>query len=191
MPILIIIAIFSTVFLIPFELRRGASMKSRIFGLIDIEPENQGGSFRKDYDMIIETVADEENIPFALLKAHGVIESSLNPRAFTDENPTGRSDRQGWASRGLMQVLWWPNSDRFKSYGFPDVDLANGELLFDPYTNVHIAAKIIKRNLNACGGNLQDAINMYNTGKKYTEYRAPNNYTSKVLSTYKQLIKEI
>lgn len=161
----------------------------RLYNLPDVEPENQGGSFNRDYDFYFETSADDSGVPFALLKAHAIMESSLNPAAFRDENPKNRADRQGWASRGLMQILWWPGSERWKKYGFGDATLGvSGVRMFEPQVNLAIASKLIRDNLNACNGNLRDAINMYNSGKKESEYVAPYEYVDRVLKNYSTLI---
>lgn len=164
---------------------------TRIYSLEDIDPIDQGGGFKKDYDPQFETAADEQSIPFALIKAHAIAESSLNPRAFRDENPTKRIDREGWASRGLCQLLYWPGSDRFAQYGYPSSKLGNGDSLFDPGINIDIAAQLIKSNLVTCNGNLRDAINMYNTGKKESQYKAPLGYVDKVLGYYNKIIKKV
>jgi len=160
----------------------GSALKSNY---PDIDPNKQGGTFKKDYDFFFKHAADSAGVPFALVKAHAIAESSLNPLAFTDESNTG-SNRDGWASRGLMQVLWWPDSDRFEKYGFPDDMLEEGELLHDPNTNTLIGACIIRDNL-ARFKNVRDAINAYNTGKSEADHPAPNNYVNKVIGYYKQL----
>lgn len=165
--------------------------KERLYTLKDVDPDFQGGTYKKDFDLQFETVADETGVPFALLKAHAIAESSLKPSAFRDES-SGRVDRKGWASRGLMQILWWPNSDRFKKYGYPDSKLGvDGILMFDPYVNIKIAAELIKQNLLACRGNLRDAVNMYNTGKKEADFKAPFNYVDKVTNNYNKILGEI
>jgi len=161
----------------------------KLFNLPDIELSQAGGTFKKDFDMIFESVSDEIGIPAALLKAHAIAESSLNPKAFRDENPSKRTDRQGWASRGLMQVLFWPGSTRFNQFGYSSAALSDGERLFEPYTNVRVAAKLIEANLNATKGNIRDAINMYNTGVKESVRVAPENYVGKVLGYYETIIK--
>ena len=192
MPIVLVGLVFISVMM----LSRGAlgssenMSKKRNWDLDDIEPENQGGSLKTDYDIIFEKYADKYDVPFALLKAHAYRESSLKPTAFMDENPSKRSDRVGWASRGLMQTLWWPKSQRFKKYGYPDEILSNGEAIFRPEVSIDIGAQIIRDNLKACDGVLRDAINMYNTGKKEAQYQAPNDYVGKVLSTYNLLINK-
>lgn len=165
--------------------------KQRLFNLPDIDPSEQGGSYKQDYDVFFESVADATDVPFALLKAHALMESSLKPDAFRNENPSNRADRQGWASRGLMQILWWPGSNRWKKYGYPDSVLMNdGSGMFDPHTNIDIAAHLIAENINKCEGNIRDAINMYNTGKKESVYKAPYSYVDRVMAFYSKLIKK-
>lgn len=162
--------------------------KTRLYGLRDVlDPSEQGGSFKRDFDSVFWNVAQDMQVPFCLLKAHAIAESSLDPQAYVDES-NQRADRKGWASRGLMQVLWWPGSNRFDKYGFPDSEMMNGDLLFDPDVNVTIAAHIISDNLRSSQGNIRDAINMYNTGKKEAQYQAPGGYVDKVLGFYNQLL---
>lgn len=163
---------------------------TRLYNLPDIDPSLQGGSYNKNFDIYFEAAADEFGVPFALLKAHAFRESSFKEKAFRDENPTKRTDRIGWASRGLMQLLFWPGSTRFQKYGFgPE---RSPDDLYSPATNTRIAAQLIRDNLKACSGNVKDAVNMYNTGVKYTTRVAPHNYTENVLQTYSQLVgKEI
>jgi len=172
------------------SIETGIKVKTRLYDLPDVEPDLQGGSYKRDYDFYFESAADEFGVPFALLKAHAFRESSFREKAFRDENPSKRTDRIGWASRGLMQLLFWPGSTRFEKYGFSSS--RDPDDLYSPMTNVRIAAQLIRDNLNACGGNVKDAINMYNTGVKYSKRQAPDQYTEKVLSYYSTLIgKEI
>ena len=166
-----------------------AAPKKRLFDLPDIDPADAGGNFKKDYNFIYEAAADKYGVPFALLKSHAQIESSENEKAFRDENPQKNPKRIGWASRGLMQTLFWPGSDRFVKYGYTSDDLDDGERLFDPSVNVDVAAQLIRDNLNACKGNVRDAINMYNAGVKESVRQAPLNYVGKVLAKYETIIK--
>jgi soluble lytic murein transglycosylase-like protein len=164
-------------------------MSKRLFNLDDVTPEEQSGGYNTDYDVVFESAAEKHKVPFALMKAHAIQESSLNPSAFMDENPKSNPDRDGWASRGLMQVLWWPGSSRFVKYGYSDSDLGfDGVRLFEPELNIDIAAQIIRDNLKACGGNVRDAINMYNSGAKESVRPAPGNYTDKVYSNYLKIL---
>lgn len=184
-----LIAIIAAIFYSNEESEGFKPMK-KLFNLPDIDPSLQGGTFSREFDLEFKAVSDETGVPFALLKAHAIRESSLNPKAFRDENPTKRVDRIGWASRGLMQILWWPKSERWAKYGYPDALLGpDGSFMFEPYINVKIAGQLIRDNLNFCGGNLRDAINMYNTGKKEAHFKAPHDYVNKVISSYETLIK--
>ena len=164
-------------------------IKNRLYDLPDIDPDLQGGNFKKDFDFVFEATADKWQVPFALLKAHAIKESSLNDKAFRDENPTKRKDRIGWVSRGLMQTLFWPGSTRFDKYGYTSEILSDGERLFNPTVNVDVAAQLIRENLKICRGNLRDAINMYNSGKKESVYKAPYNYVDDVIKNYEIIIK--
>lgn len=159
--------------------------------LKDIDPDKQGGGYKKDFDQAFIRASKKRGVPFALIKAHAIAESSLKPEAYRDES-SGRADRKNWASRGLMQILWWPGSERWKKYGYPDADLGNdGSIMFDPDINTDIAAALIKDNLKATKNNVRDAINMYNTGKTEAQYKAPYGYVDKVLGYYKKLIGEV
>lgn len=181
------------------EMANGKYIK-RLFGLLDVLPSAQGGSYKKDYDLFFDAAADMYNVPFALLKAHAIQESSLKAEAYRSENPQNRADREGWASRGLLQLLWANDKnnslatnklyDRFKKYGYSgdQIAISNGDLLFSPKVNTEIAAALIRDNLNACGGNIRDAINMYNTGVKESVRAAPYDYVNKVMGYYNKIL---
>lgn len=175
------------------------SVMNRIYNLKDVSIGGQSGGYKRDYDFYFMEAADEFKVPFALLKAHAIKESSLNPKAYLDENPKRDTAKNGWASRGLMQLLWANDKlttqklyDRFKKYGYSGdvISYSNGDLLFDVTVNLRIAAQLIRDNLQACGGNIQDAINMYNTGVKYSVRQAPGGYTEKVVEYYKKILGE-
>lgn len=181
-----------------FAAKGDSDVNTRLYGLKDVEPENQKGSFKTDYDPIFKAVADEFGVPFALLKAHAIHESSLNANAYRDES-NGRADRPGWASRGLMQLLWAPqdpktgdkgiNNQRWTKYGYSAKDLGvDGIRQFEPLVNIRIAAQLIRDNLKASGGNLRDAINMYNSGQKESVSPAPGNYTGIVYGYYTKIL---
>ena len=156
---------------------------STIGSLPDVAPENQKGNFKRDYDDVFYEIGRAYGVPFALLKAHAIKESSLNRSAFRQE-PNGK------ASYGLMQVLWWPNSNRFKNWGFPDDYIRDGSMLYDPEVNVSIACEIILDNYTRLK-NLRDAINAYNTGVKESVRVAPYDYVDKVLGYYSTIIGRI
>lgn len=161
--------------------------KGKLYGLKDSTPETQGGDYKKAFDASYKRASDLTGVPFALIKAHAIRESSQNPNAFVDES-NGQAKREGWASRGLMQILWWPRSNRFAEFGYPDEALgSDGSVMFQPDINTEIAAKLIAKNLKACDGNLRDAINMYNTGVKESVRVAPHNYVDDVLGYYEEI----
>lgn len=152
-----------------------------IGSLPDVRPESQSGNYKRDYDDVFYEIGVEGyGVPFALLKAHAIKESSLNRSAFRQE-PNGK------ASYGLMQVLWWKNSNRFKNWGFPDDMIGDGSLLYDPQVNVAIACEIILDNYSRLK-NLRDSINAYNTGVKESVRIAPYEYVDKVLNYYSTII---
>lgn len=165
------------------------NVPEKLYGLVDILPADQGGNFKKDFDYIMESDSVKTGVPFGLIKAHAFVESSLNARAFRDENPDKKASRTGWASRGLMQLLFWPGSTRFEQYGYDSDDLSGGDDLFDPLINIDIGSQLIASNLKACKGNLRDAINMYNTGAKESVRIAPLGYVDKVIKNYELIVK--
>jgi len=166
-----------------------SGLKKRLYDMPDIDPSLQGGNFKTDYDLLILANADATGVPFALLKAESAHESSLRPSAFLDENPKKLKERQGWASRGLLQLLWWPGSERFKRYGWPDEKLGvDAVRLFEPGVNLEIGAQFMRDNIHACKGNVRDTINMWNTGKKESQLKAPNGYVDKVVANYEKII---
>lgn len=168
----------------------GASkMSGMSTGLRDVLPDEQGGKFKRDFDKSFLRASNMTGVPFALIKAHAIAESSLNPNAYRDESG-GRADRKGWASRGLMQILWWPKSERWKKFGYSDAMLgSDGSLMFNTDVNTELAAKLIKANLKSTDNNIRDAINMYNTGKTEAQFKAPFNYVDKVMGYYNTLLK--
>lgn len=151
-------------------------------GLEDIPPPDQGGGYDQSNDYSFIQARDKWGVPFALLKATAIKESSLNPSAFRQE-PNGR------ASYGLMQLLWWEGSNRFKQFGLSADEISRDmSVLYDPDRNVDVAAQLIMANWKACNGNLRDTINMYNTGVKESEREAPGGYVNKVLKYYGNII---
>lgn len=148
--------------------------------LPDVLPENQGGNYKRDYDFDFYNGCVNNGVPFALLKAHAIKESSLNHRAFRQE-PSGK------ASYGLMQVLWWKGSNRFNIWGYSDDRIGDGSLLYDPEINIDIACQIIIDNFKRLKS-LRDSINAYNTGVKESVRVAPYQYVDKVLNYYSTII---
>lgn len=154
-------------------------------GYPDVDPTNQGGPFSIEFDNAFGIARDRVGVPFALLKAHAVRESAMDPHAIRNEPASG--SRPPSASYGLMQILWWPQSNRFAKYSYSDDFIGDGSPLYDPTVNATIAAHIIKDNLNRFG-NLRDAINAYNTGVAEATRAAPNNYVDDVLGYYSTIV---
>ena len=76
---------------------------------------------------------------------------------------------------GVCQI----NVQHFDRNGLDNEDLLDDEI------NIELAAKILRHNLNICGGNYNCALSMYNTGQKSCE--KGRRYTSKVLRARKKL----
>lgn len=150
-----------------------------VSNLKDVDPDSQSGNHKTTYDWAFIAARDSVGVPFALLKAHAIRESSLDPSAFRQE-PTGK------ASYGLMQILWWQNSNRFNNYGYSDDQIGDGSLLYQADINCIIASHIIQENLHRFG-NLRDAVNAYNTGVAESVRVAPGNYVNDVLKYYQEI----
>lgn len=156
---------------------------SKLLNLPDIDPDSQGGVYKRDFDDYFKRWSDETGVPFALLKAHAIRESSLKPNAFLADSRGG--------SYGLMQLSIGDSSaDRFAVYDWPKTRLGGFENLYDPDINIEIASKLIADNLKRFK-NVKDAINAYNTGVAYSTRVAPKNYTEDVLNYYSTLVKGI
>jgi len=154
-------------------------------GFPDIDPQNQGGLWKTDFDDSFKRASEKNDVPFALIKAHAIRESALKPNAIRNELAT--SKRPPSASYGLMQILWWPNSNRFAGYGYNDDFIGDGSILYNTDVNADIAAHLIRENLQRFG-TLRDAINAYNTGVGEGTRVAPGNYVNDVLSYYSKLV---
>jgi len=147
----------------------------------DIDPANQGGGYSVVYDDSFVSASQKTGVPFALIKAHAIRESSLDGGAYHYDNP------KSGASYGLMQVEWVKGTNRLAQFGYPDDKLTDGSLLYDFDTNAFLGASIIKQNLDRFG-NLRDAINAYNTGATEAKHQAPANYVDDVVKYYSALV---
>lgn len=169
--------------------------RNNSWNLPDIDSSNQQGGFSSAYDESFEKASGATGVPFALLKAHAIRESSLNPNATHQDTATE-------SSFGLMQVEWCtdPSSslyDRLSKYGgaYSGDNIAANNMLSDPDTSAFLGASIISDNLgwlNPSGKNglqgLRDVINAYNTGVAETTREAPSNYVNDVINYYQTLI---
>lgn len=149
------------------------------FGLDDVEPEDQGGNYTREFDDAFIQARESTGVPFALMKAHAIRESRLKPRAVANE-PGGKQ------SYGLMQILWWKGSNRFAQWGYNADTISDGSMLYDPLVNTYLGGMVIADNLSRLG--LRDSVNAYNTGVKESVRVAPNHYTDDVLKYYAELI---
>lgn len=152
-------------------------------GYPDIDPSKQGGFFySKKYDDAFVSASGNTSVPFALLKAHAIRESSLNETAYHFDNETSG------ASFGLMQLEFKNGKNTWVKYGYSDGDLgSDGAMLYDVGINTYLGAKLIHDNLVSCG-NLRDAINMYNTGVRESVRVAPKNYVDDVIKYYSKIV---
>lgn len=99
---------------------------------------------------MINSIAQQYNVPPALILAHMKQESSFNPNAYRAEPAIGD------ASIGLMQVLLG-TARKF-------VPEATAEQMYDPTFNTNVGTAYIAENLNRYEGNILDAIAAYNAG---------------------------
>ncbi len=168
------------------------------WGLPDIDSSNQGGDFDTTYDEAFEKASGATGVPFALIKAHAIRESSLDPNASHQDSSTQ-------SSYGLLQIEWSANMssslfNRLSKYGsqYSGANIAAGaSVINDPDTNAFLGACIIKDNLNWLTPNgkngmqgLRDAINAYNTGTTESKHPAPVNYVNDVLAYYSKIINQ-
>lgn len=112
------------------------------------------------YDLHILRAARAWGIEPALLKAHVARESAFNPQAVRQE-PQLPADppykpTPGDASYGLAQVL----ERTARRLGFR----GTVSQLYDPATNLDLAAHLIRDNLRTAGAQLPIAISAYNAG---------------------------
>ena len=96
------------------------------------------------FDPLFERYGKQYNLPPTLLKTLAGKESSFNPRAVGATNSNGSTDY------GLMQH----NSRYIKERGITDWS--------DPEQSVAAAAKLLRQNLDAEGGDLRAAVRRYN-----------------------------
>jgi soluble lytic murein transglycosylase-like protein len=163
-------------------------VRNNKWSLPDIDSTDQQGGYDTTYDESFEKASAQTGVPFALIKAHAIRESSLKPNAYHFDNSSE-------ASFGLLQVEWGTASsiaNRLSKYGPYSADqLRDGSILYDPDTSAYLGACIIRDNLDWLKGNLRDAINAYNTGHAESGGEAPANYVDDVLTYYGKIIGEV
>jgi soluble lytic murein transglycosylase-like protein len=104
------------------------------------------------YLPIIFKYAVPYGVDAALVLGHMKNESSFNPKAYRYEAKLND------ASYGLMQLLL-STAQKYEN--------VTAQQLYDPETNIRIAMKYIRDNLNDWSGNVRDAIAAYNAGDVY------------------------
>jgi transglycosylase-like protein with SLT domain len=171
--------------------------RSNPWNLPDIDSANQAGGFDTTYDQSYEKASGSTGVPFALIKAHAIRESSQNPTATHADTATN-------SSYGLLQVEWSTDTssslyNRLQKYGVIQFSgsALSPTVLEDPDTSAFLGASIIADNLNwlTPGGKnglqgLRDTINAYNTGTTEAKIEAPANYVNDVMNYYQQILGE-
>lgn len=193
------IVVFALIAICGYELAQGTAssntsegnnlvVRTNKWNLPDIDSTDQQGGYDTTYDESFEKASAQTGVPFALIKAHAIRESSLKPNVYHFDNSSE-------ASYGLMQVEWGTASsvaNRLSKYGPYSADqLRDGSILYDPDTSAYLGACIIRDNLDWLKGNLRDAINAYNTGHAESGGEAPANYVNDVVTYYGKIIGEV
>ena len=119
-------------------------------------------------DAVFTSVSAEIGVNDKLLKAICTVESNLNPKSYNHHDGGAEN-----SSFGICQVLYITavenglvDDNCKKSFeGVPSENLNSDSCkLFDVYTNIRIAAKIFKRQLDTYEGNEFNAVAAYNSG---------------------------
>lgn len=151
-------------------------------GALMMRAANVKASEITGYDEIFRRWGARYGVDWRLIKAHAMVESSLDAEAVNPSDP----------SYGLMQVLCTardqdsPCTNRFVVDGWAE---ATPRRLLDPDFNVRIAAQIIAYNLRAWGW--PRGIAVYN---RWAERLSPEagpfanqRYVDRVLAVYREL----
>lgn len=143
-------------------------------------------TYEQQYLPLVTRYGQAYNVPIALILAHMKQESNFNYLA--NRNEPAINDK----SYGLMQVLL----GTAKSIE-PNVTAAK---LYEPETNIRIAVKYIKSNLNRYKNDIKHSIAAYNAGYvwqnaqgQYTNSKGRtnvNDYVNSVHAYYLQYIKQ-
>lgn len=138
---------------------------------------------KETLDEIFKKHADRNGLDWKLLKAIGMQESSLNPKAINPADP----------SYGLMQILCTPSSNGVCANKFPAVSdwpPNSKEQLLDADYNVSVGAQILAWNIKTFG--VRKGVAVYNSWKARFETEPFSNqrYVDNVFSNYKRLRDE-
>jgi len=113
------------------------------------------------FDSLFRAAGSQYGVDPLILKAIACQESSLNPAAVNNGNPSD-------PSYGLMQISCEPDGNGGclqGEFNFADWPPSGGpNALLDPSTSIHYAAELMAENLSATGGNVWQAVAMYNSG---------------------------
>jgi soluble lytic murein transglycosylase-like protein len=135
----------------------------------------------RSLDDIFRDVGSKVGLDWLLLKAIGVTESNLNPRAVNPADP----------SYGVMQILCTTNNGSDVCVNkLPAVSEWNGATinrLYDPSYNILIGARILAWNIDRYG--FEKGIAVYNNWSARNESKpfTNQNYVDKVLANYERL----
>ncbi|MHB1430324.1 MAG: lytic transglycosylase domain-containing protein [Rhodocyclaceae bacterium] len=132
----------------------------------------------RTFDPLFIAAGQKYGVDPLLLKAIALHESSLNPAAANTSNPSD-------PSYGLMQMSCMPDGNggclasEFNLRGWPP---SSARALFNPATSIDFGAQLLAQNLRATGGNVWEAVAMYNSGSTYDPA-----YVSAVQAFYTQM----
>lgn len=162
-------------------------IRSNKWNAPDIDATLQNGDYDTTYDDSFEKASARTGVPFALIKAHAIRESSLKPNAYHYD------DAANGASYGLLQVEWMKsgkNYNRLAQFGYSGDTIKDGSILYNADVSAFLGASIMAQNLTRFNSNIRDAINAYNTGVAEATRAAPGNYVDDVISYYEEILGE-
>jgi hypothetical protein len=143
------------------------------------------------YRDLMHRLGEREGVDPLLLEAVSFQESSWRADAFRFEPAfyerylkgkpqfKGQVPRRISSSYGLFQVMY----STALEHGFSD----EPEVLFVPFTNILMGARILKSLLSWAGGDVAQALAAYNGGKGNWKAAIPGDYARRVLTHYTRL----
>jgi len=146
------------------QIKSGSAANDAQYGALQKLGYAQGSSLAK-YDTLFTQAAVQYSVDAALLRAVTYVESRGNPKAVSSQG-----------AKGLMQLM--PATAR--SLGVQDS--------FDPQQNISGGAKLLKENLAATGGDVDNALRMYHGGTNRSQWGAKTQeYVTLVKKAYAEL----
>lgn len=152
-----------------------------VAGVVMSESAQAGDKGGGGLDDIFKKYGARYGVDWRLLKAHAVVESSLNPAAINPADP----------SYGVMQVLCKPGqngvcANRFDVQGWAGM---TRDRLLDPDVNVMIGAQIVAWNVRNFG--MPKAVAVFNRWDQRIAHPfgpfANQRYVDRVLTEYRRL----